>query len=149
MKRYAHSLSLVGFALAAWSLLWQTKHTWAGLEIARQVAIDYLWFWLGLGIVILGTLQLAGAATLLRRLAQPAQAGWAVRWLARFWAIFAICMVGLSLWTQWLDIAAGYFLGPSPFRFAWYLAEDLAYAGFRLCSLPPLWVLSRPPPSPR
>ena len=55
-------------------------------------------------------------------------------------------MVGFSLWARWLDIGAGYFPGPSPFRFVWHLTEALAYAGFRLCSLPPLWVLSRQGP---
>ena len=144
MKRYARRLSFVGLALTAWSVFWQTKHTWAVLETARQVEIDFPW--LGLGLAILAILQLAGAATLLRRLAQPAQAGRAVRWLARFWAIFALCMVGLSIWAQWLVIAAGYSPDPSPFRFFWHLAEALALAGFRLCSLPPLWVLSRQGP---
>lgn len=84
MKRYARRLSVVGVALMAWSVFWQTKHTWAGLEIARQVEIDYLWFWLGLGMAFVAILQLAGAAALLRRLAQPAPVGRAVRGLARF-----------------------------------------------------------------
>ena len=143
MKRFAHRLSLVGFALAAWAAFWQTKITWTTLEIARQAELDFPW--LALALTIFAILQLAGTAALLRLLAQPAMPGQPVRWLARFWAIFALCMVGFTLWVLWLLISNGHLLFPDPFRGAWHLAERLAYAGFRLCSLPPLWVLSRRP----
>ena len=46
---------------------------------------------------MLGILQLVGASVLLRRLARPVPAGNVVRGLARFWVIFALCMVGWTI----------------------------------------------------
>ena len=135
----------VGLALAAWTVFWQIKVTWEVQNLARQVEIDYLWFWLGLGIVILGTLQLAGASVLLRRLARPAPAGSVVRGLARFWVTFTLCMVGFHSWVAWELASTLHYLDVNPYRLIGLWGVVLAVASFWIGSLPPLWSLSGRP----
>ena len=142
MTRYARKLSVVGFALTAWyvyllgSALWQS---WDGHGFG-----DFL----GLPLAfVLGAIALPlGAAVLLRRLAAPGPASFAVRWLARLWLAFGLCgAVGYS-WSLWTIASGGHFyLYLESVLNVVSLAFILAGAVFALATLPPLWSLSRRP----
>ncbi len=89
------------------------------------------WLWIGLGLGLAGILRLVVTSVLLRRLARPGPAGAAVRWLARFWIIPTLCMVGLSFWGDWVLLSFPHY--PAMFLTSPY-SQSLRWV-FRLVSL--------------
>ena len=102
MKRYARMLSAAGFILLAYSVLGQALGNWRMWQWEQEFGSGDWPHWLWIGIGLAAILRLSVTSVLLRRLARPGPAGTAVRWLARFWIIPTLCMVGLSFWGDWV-----------------------------------------------
>ena len=101
MKRYARMLSAAGFILLAYSVLGQAMGYWRIWQWEQEFGSGYWSHWLGIGIGLAVILRLSVTSVLLRRLARPGPAGTSVRWLARFWIIPTLGVVGLSFWGYW------------------------------------------------
>ena len=148
MKRCAGGLSVAGFILAAYFVLGQAPLYWHIWQREQEIGAENWphWLWIAIGIGVAGILRLVVTSVLLRRLARPAPAGPAVRWLARFWTIPTLCMVGLSFWGYWellsrRDYPAIFLYAPYRQSLQWAFA--LVSLSFSLGSVRLFWGLTR------
>ena len=146
MKRYARMLSAAGFILLAYSVLGQILANWRTWQWEREFGSGDWPHWLGIGIGLAAILRLSVASVLLRRLARRGAAGTAVRWLARFWTIPTLCMVGLFFWGYWellsrRDYPAIFLYAPYRQSLQWAFA--LVSLSFSLGSVRLFWGLTR------
>ena len=148
MKRCAGGLSVAGFILAAYFVLGQAPLYWHIWQREQEIGAENWphWLWIAIGIGVAGILRLVVTSVLLRRLARPAPAGPAVRWLARFWTIPTLCMVGLSFWGYWELLSRrdypAIFLS-APYRQSLQWAFALVSLSFSLGSVRLFWGLTR------
>ena len=146
MKRYAKGLSVAGFILAAYSVLGQVLGYWRLWQM-EQGFVWWVWpHWLWIGIGLAGILRLVVTSVLLRRLARPGPAGAAVRWLARFWIIPTLCMVGLSFWGDWVLLSFPHYPAmflTSPYSQSLRWVSRLVSLSFSLGSVWLFWGLTR------
>ena len=104
------------------------------------------WLWIVIGIGLAGILRLVVTSVLLRRLARPGPAGTAVRWLARFWIIPTLCMVGLSFWGDWVLLSFPHYPAmflTSPYSQSLRWVSRLVSLGFSFGSVWLFWGLTR------
>ena len=149
MERYARRLSAVGFALAAWYGYSLGRSHWNEWAFQQQHGLgefpDPLSLAVGLAVIVLTI----GFVVLLRRLAAPNPKRVTVRWLARLWVALGVCATGWFAFAVW---TIGTATQPPPSVYfssvasAISVAASFAHVIFILAALPPLWVLSRPPP---
>ena len=146
MKRYARMLSAAGFILLAYSVLGQALGYWRLWQM-EQGFVWWVWpHWLWIGIGLAGILRLVVTSVLLRRLARPGPAGTAVRWLARFWIIPTLGVVGLSFWGDWMLLSLRYYPAifvSNPFGQSLLWVSRLVSLGFSFGSVWLFWGLTR------
>ena len=146
MKRYARMLSVAGFILLAYSVLGQALGYWRLWQM-EQGFVWWVWpHWLWIGISLAAILRLVVTSVLLRRLARPGPAGATVRWLARFWIIPTLCMVGLSFWGDWVLLSLRHYPAifvTSPYSQSLHWVFRLVSLGFSFGSVWLFWGLTR------
>ena len=146
MKRYARMLSAAGFILLAYSVLGQILANWRTWQWEREFGSGDWPHWLGIGIGLAAILRLSVASVLLRRLARRGAAGTAVRWLARFWIIPTLGMVGLSFWGDWVLLSLRHYPAifvTSPYSQSLHWVFRLVSLGFSFGSVWLFWGLTR------
>ena len=146
MKRYARMLSAAGFILLAYSVLGQALGNWRIWQSEQEFGSGDWPFWPGIGIGLAVILRLSVTSVLLRRLARPGPAGTAVRWLARFWIIPTLGMVGLSFWFDWMLLSLRNYPAVfvyNPFGQSVHWVSRLVSLGFSFGSVWLFWGLTR------
>ena len=146
MKRYARMLSAAGFILLAYSVLGQILANWRTWQWEREFGSGDWPHLLGIGIGLAAILRLSVASVLLRRLARRGAAGTAVRWLARFWIIPTLGMVGLSFWGDWVLLSLRQYPAifvTSPYSQSLHWVFRLVSLGFSFGSVWLFWGLTR------
>ena len=144
-KSYAKKLSLLGFALAAWSIYSLIRSLWYSWEFRQRHGFGDFPELLSTSLVTVAFFLAVGAAILLRRLASTDPVEGIVRGLARLWIVLGICSLGWTVFVYW-DITQSprwhlHLFGSVISQVA--VGVSLVRAAFTIGSIPPLWVLSR------